>query len=38
MVAEVGQELAVRLLAPAVSDLRSCNLHPELCKLSEQAK
>ncbi|HTX23179.1 MAG TPA: ATPase, T2SS/T4P/T4SS family [Steroidobacteraceae bacterium] len=30
-----GIAMAVRLLAPAVSDLRSCNLHPELRKLVE---
>src|SRR5262245_25007624 len=30
-----GVALAVRLLAPAVSDLRACNLHPELKKLTE---
>jgi twitching motility protein PilT len=30
-----GIAMAVRLLAPAVSDLRSCNLHPDLRKLIE---
>jgi twitching motility protein PilT len=30
-----GTAMAVRLLAPAVSDLRSCNLHPDLRKLIE---
>jgi twitching motility protein PilT len=30
-----GIALAVRLLAPVVSDLRSCNLHPDLRKLIE---
>ena len=30
-----GLALAIRLLAPAVSDLRSCNLHPELGRLVE---
>ncbi len=30
-----GIAMAVRLLAPAVSDLRSCNLHPDLHKLVE---
>jgi twitching motility protein PilT len=30
-----GIAMAVRLLAPAVSDLRSCNLHPDLRKLVE---
>jgi len=30
-----GIAMAVRLLAPAVNDLRSCNLHPDLRKLIE---
>jgi twitching motility protein PilT len=30
-----GIALAVRLLAPAISDLRSCNLHPDLRRLIE---
>jgi twitching motility protein PilT len=30
-----GTALAVRLLAPSVSDLRSCNLHPDLRRLIE---
>jgi twitching motility protein PilT len=30
-----GIALAVRLLAPAVKDLRSCNLHPDLRRLTE---
>lgn len=30
-----GVAMAVRLLAPAVSDLRSCNLHPDLRRLTE---
>jgi twitching motility protein PilT len=30
-----GIALAVRLLAPSVNDLRSCNLHPDLRKLTE---
>ena len=30
-----GIAMAVRLLAPAVNDLRSCNLHPDLHKLIE---
>jgi twitching motility protein PilT len=30
-----GLALAIRLLAPSVSDLRACNLHPELGKLVE---
>lgn len=30
-----GVAMAVRLLAPAVNDLRSCNLHPDLRRLIE---
>src|ERR1700752_3511688 len=30
-----GIALAVRLLAPSVKDLRSCNLHPDLRRLTE---
>jgi twitching motility protein PilT len=30
-----GIALAIRLLAPSVNDLRSCNLHPDLRKLTE---
>jgi twitching motility protein PilT len=30
-----GVALAVRLLAPSVRDLRSCNLHPDLRRLTE---
>jgi twitching motility protein PilT len=30
-----GIAIAVRLLAPSVSDLRACNLHPDLRKLVE---
>lgn len=30
-----GMALAVRLLAPSVKDLRSCNLHPDLHRLVE---
>ena len=30
-----GIAIAVRLLTPAVNDLRACNLHPDLCKLIE---
>jgi twitching motility protein PilT len=32
-----GFALAIRLLAPAVSDLRACNLHPDLGKLVENS-
>ncbi len=32
-----GLALAVRLLAPSVHDLRTCNLHPDLRKLVEAA-
>ena len=30
-----GIALAVRLLAPSIKDLRSCNLHPGLRRLTE---
>ena len=30
-----GVALAVRLLAPSIKDLRSCNLHPDLRRLTE---
>jgi twitching motility protein PilT len=30
-----GIAFAVRLLAPAIKDLRSCNLHPDLARLTE---
>ena len=32
-----GTALAVRLLAPSIKDLRSCNLHPDLGRLTEPA-
>jgi twitching motility protein PilT len=32
-----GVALAVRLLAPSVKDLKSCNLHPDLHRLTEAA-
>jgi twitching motility protein PilT len=32
-----GLAIAARLLAPAVNDLRACNLHPELRRLTEGA-
>jgi twitching motility protein PilT len=31
-----GVAFAVRLLAPSIKDLRSCNLHPDLRRLTEQ--
>jgi twitching motility protein PilT len=32
-----GMAFAVRLLAPSIKDLRSCNLHPDLRRLTEPA-
>lgn len=32
-----GMACAVRLLAPSIKDLRSCNLHPDLRRLTEPA-